>query len=264
MMGLATNEEGPNTGQAADLHAMARGRQETATQFSTQRQRKQRYPIISQNRSEPVSGATNPSRSGRSARRNCGRDVGEVKMSQVEKEIRPYQDGQRKGYKRRETFVSNPPNIVPCVSRTYCRRYFSPSSRISGTTSSAIFFFCSSHSMWLEFPSSRTWWRRRPIYWTLSTKSTCCPIASSTWKCGSGCRVNLTKSTLRAKLLEVELGHPAKEYLHIVGGLSADIERCKREVKQIQIDILVSGFRMSPTELNFCSDRSGERAPSAV
>ncbi|KAJ7361343.1 hypothetical protein DFH08DRAFT_1074347 [Mycena albidolilacea] len=53
-------------------------------------------------------------------------------------------------------------------------------------------------------------------------------------------RVNLTKSTLRAKLLEFELGHPAKEYLHIAGGLSADIERCKREVKQIQIDILTA------------------------
>jgi hypothetical protein len=66
-------------------------------------------------------------------------------------------------------------------------------------------------------------------------------------------RVNLTKSTLRVKLLEFELGYPAKEYLHIVGGLSADIERCKREVKQIQIDILVSGssLKTSPTELSF-------------
>ncbi|KAJ7897264.1 hypothetical protein B0H14DRAFT_3124771, partial [Mycena olivaceomarginata] len=51
-------------------------------------------------------------------------------------------------------------------------------------------------------------------------------------------RVNLIKSTLRAKILEFALGHPATEYLHIVGGLSADIERCKREVRQIQIDIL--------------------------
>jgi hypothetical protein len=46
-----------------------------------------RYSIISQNRSEPVSGATNPSRSGRSARGNCGRDVGEVKMSQVGRNV---------------------------------------------------------------------------------------------------------------------------------------------------------------------------------
>ncbi|KAJ7742198.1 hypothetical protein B0H14DRAFT_2637676 [Mycena olivaceomarginata] len=66
-------------------------------------------------------------------------------------------------------------------------------------------------------------------------------------------RVNLTKSTLRAKLLEFELGHPAKEYLHIVGDFSADIEWCKREVKQIQIDILVGSLSLKtwPTELNF-------------
>ncbi|KAF8215779.1 hypothetical protein K438DRAFT_1954485 [Mycena galopus ATCC 62051] len=50
-------------------------------------------------------------------------------------------------------------------------------------------------------------------------------------------RVNLTKSTLRSKVLEFELC-PTKEYLHIMGSLSADIERCKREVKGIQIDIL--------------------------
>ncbi|KAJ7269348.1 hypothetical protein B0H12DRAFT_33714 [Mycena haematopus] len=51
-------------------------------------------------------------------------------------------------------------------------------------------------------------------------------------------RVNLTKSILRPKILEFELGYPAKEYLHIVGSLSAEIERCKRELKEIQIDIL--------------------------
>ncbi|KAJ7897266.1 hypothetical protein B0H14DRAFT_399066 [Mycena olivaceomarginata] len=201
---------------------------------------------------QQASGAMDPPKSGRNARGNCGRDVGEVGMSQT-KSRNPYQDGQRTGYKRRITFVSNSPNIAPCVSRTYCQLYFSPSSRISGTTSSAMLFFCSSDSMRLEFPSSnrcfrvqgcsnsRTWWRRRPIYWTLSTKSTCCPIASSTWKCGSGwLRVNLTKSTLQPKILEFELGYPAKEYLYILGGLSADIERCKREVKQIQIDILTA------------------------
>ncbi|KAJ7361344.1 hypothetical protein DFH08DRAFT_371318 [Mycena albidolilacea] len=53
-------------------------------------------------------------------------------------------------------------------------------------------------------------------------------------------RVNLTKSTLRARILEFELSYPAQEYLHIVGDLSAEIERCKREVKQIQIDILTA------------------------
>jgi len=51
-------------------------------------------------------------------------------------------------------------------------------------------------------------------------------------------RVNLTKSTLRSKLLEFGLGCPTKEYLHIMGALSAEIERCKREVKEIQIAIL--------------------------
>jgi hypothetical protein len=49
------------------------------------------------------------------------------------------------------------------------------------------------------------------------------------------------------------LTYPAQEYLHIAGDLSADIERCKREVKQIQIDILVNGLSLktSPTELKF-------------
>ncbi|KAJ7742196.1 hypothetical protein B0H14DRAFT_3897774 [Mycena olivaceomarginata] len=51
-------------------------------------------------------------------------------------------------------------------------------------------------------------------------------------------RVNLTKSTLRAKLLEFELGYPAKEYLHIVGDLSAAIERGL-------------SLKTSPTELSF-------------
>lgn len=42
-----------------------------------------RYPIISQNRPEPVAGATDPPKSERNARGNCGHDVGEFRMSQV-------------------------------------------------------------------------------------------------------------------------------------------------------------------------------------
>ncbi|KAF7337572.1 hypothetical protein MSAN_02230500 [Mycena sanguinolenta] len=51
-------------------------------------------------------------------------------------------------------------------------------------------------------------------------------------------RVNLTKSILRSKILEFGLGFPMKEYLYIVGKLSTEIERCKKEVKGIQIDLL--------------------------
>ncbi|KAJ6520204.1 hypothetical protein C8R45DRAFT_954270 [Mycena sanguinolenta] len=51
-------------------------------------------------------------------------------------------------------------------------------------------------------------------------------------------RVNLTKSILRSKILEFELGFPMKEYFYIVGKLSTEIEQCRKEVKEIQIDIL--------------------------
>ncbi|KAF7347506.1 hypothetical protein MVEN_01506800 [Mycena venus] len=51
-------------------------------------------------------------------------------------------------------------------------------------------------------------------------------------------RVNLTKSTLRSKILEFGLGYPTKEYLHIMGPLSTEIEQCKREVKEVKIAIL--------------------------
>ncbi|KAJ6523543.1 hypothetical protein B0H19DRAFT_648074 [Mycena capillaripes] len=51
-------------------------------------------------------------------------------------------------------------------------------------------------------------------------------------------KVNLTKSTLRLKILKFGLGYAPQEYLHMMGVLSRDIERCKREAKEIQIAIL--------------------------
>ncbi|KAJ7687373.1 hypothetical protein B0H17DRAFT_686418 [Mycena rosella] len=50
-------------------------------------------------------------------------------------------------------------------------------------------------------------------------------------------RANLNKSSLRAELLKFE-SHCMQEYLYILGVLSHDIDRCRREVKEVQIAIL--------------------------
>ncbi|KAJ7431737.1 hypothetical protein B0H11DRAFT_840438 [Mycena galericulata] len=51
-------------------------------------------------------------------------------------------------------------------------------------------------------------------------------------------RVNLDKSMLSSKVLGFRLGHPTREYLHIIGVLSQEIRRCKTEAKEIQVAIL--------------------------
>ncbi|KAJ7508716.1 hypothetical protein B0H11DRAFT_1902297 [Mycena galericulata] len=50
--------------------------------------------------------------------------------------------------------------------------------------------------------------------------------------------VNLDKSMLSSKVLGFRLGHPTREYLHIIGVLSQEIRRCKTEAKEIQVAIL--------------------------
>lgn len=50
-------------------------------------------------------------------------------------------------------------------------------------------------------------------------------------------RANLTQSTLRSKLLKFG---STQEYLYMLGFLSQEIEKCKREAKEIQTAILVS------------------------
>ncbi|KAJ7024379.1 hypothetical protein C8F04DRAFT_160669 [Mycena alexandri] len=78
-------------------------------------------------------------------------------------------------------------------------------------------------------------------------------------------RVNLNKSVLRSTILQFELGYRAREYLHIVGALSGEIDRYKREVKAIQVAIQVSVF-VWRNSINWIelSDRSGERTPKAA
>ncbi|KAJ7755013.1 hypothetical protein DFH07DRAFT_822569 [Mycena maculata] len=52
-------------------------------------------------------------------------------------------------------------------------------------------------------------------------------------------RVNRDKSGLRSKILGFRLGYPMQEYLHMAGVLSREIQRCRREAKEIQVAILV-------------------------